>query len=106
MDKWLIALLAGLTAISANAFAATGDAMAQPEIQIAQKDAGSMGPTASPGSNMARPRAFPSSSGAGVTDRDQVQSDEYTTAIQDCESLPHSQRATCVNETNRKFGQM
>ena len=106
MGRILLILSANLAfAITASFAGDIHDANAPP-LQIAQQRAATAGPVAAPGSNMSKPNPFPSSSGAGVPERSLMQDDEYAAAIQDCETLPNSQRKTCVDDINKKFGQM
>lgn len=56
--------------------------------------------------SMARTNPFPSSSGTGVSNSKLDRNDEYSAALQDCQSLPASQKPTCIKETNKRFGQM
>jgi hypothetical protein len=104
MSKLVVMLLTNLALFSATSPAA--DSWPAQTVLIAQTTAGTAGPVAAPGSNMSKPRAFPSSSGAGVPERNLSQDDAYSTAIHDCASLPSSQRKACVDEINKRFGQM
>ena len=56
--------------------------------------------------NMARTNPFPSSSGTGASNGKLDRNDDYSAALQDCQTLPASQRPTCIRETNKRFGQM
>ena len=85
---------------------AMADQLHAPYEQIAQKSAGSAGPVAAPGSSMSKPNPFPSSSGAGIPERKINEDEAYSTAVRDCRTLPNSQRAVCIDEVNKRFGQM
>jgi hypothetical protein len=104
MGRLLVILAWCLAFSSANALAA--DFWPDHPMLMAQTTTGTAGPVAAPGSNMSKPRAFPSSSGAGVPETDLSLDDAYSTAIRDCESLPSSQRKVCVDDINKRYGQM
>jgi hypothetical protein len=85
---------------------ARADQAHAPYEQIAQNSAGSAGPVAVPGSSMSKPNPFPSSTGAGIPERKINEDEAYSTAVRDCRTLPNSQRAVCIDEVNKRFGQM
>jgi hypothetical protein len=106
MTKWLVTLLAGLAMIDVNAPAAAVDDMHMPHVQIAQQRAGSAGPVGPPSSRISKPNPFPSSSGTSIHESNVDRSEEYSTAIQNCQTLPSRQRTACIDDTNKRFGQM
>jgi hypothetical protein len=105
MSRLLVALSASLAFSGANVLAANVVLSPSQTMLIAQTPPGTAGPVAAPGSGPSKPRAFPSSSGAGVSDRNLSVDDAYSTAIHDCESLPSSQQKACVDDINKRYGQ-
>jgi hypothetical protein len=106
MGKWLVILSVSVALANTTTRAVDFENGNAPRVRIAQQRATTAGPVAAPGSNMSKPNPFPSSSGAGVSERALLQDEEYASAIQDCESLPSSQRKACVDDINKRFGQM
>lgn len=122
MSRLLITLLGGLAVLGVNASTAAASDVDEPRMEFDKAGAvvaqtSKAGTTVAPTSSIVgtggerrigvgKTNALPGSTGTDTSGSNVEQSEEYATAIQNCQSLPRRQKTACIDDVNKRFGQM